>query len=271
VFSRGGVDVVGLRWGRLAAGLFLVLMACGGRKTHDIGQPLGTSAPRAPGVYHTVRPGETLARIGRTYGVAYTEIARVNQLRDASRIAVGEQLWIPGAVRVLEVPPDDGLSLAPRDRAPAAACPRDALRLEWPLTAGLVTSGFGVRHGNYHDGIDIAAPAGAAVRAAADGEVAFSGALPGYGNMLIVRHVRGYVTVYAHVERQYAAEGARVRRGQLIASVGQSGRATGPNLHFEVRKDNSAYDPLQFLPAAGSGGGLRALDNDMRGAGAGGG
>jgi murein DD-endopeptidase MepM/ murein hydrolase activator NlpD len=109
------------------------------------------------------------------------------------------------------------------------------------------------------------------VRAAADGEVAFSGALPGYGNMLIVRHVRGYVTVYAHVERQYAAEGARVRRGQLIASVGQSGRATGPNLHFEVRKDNSAYDPLQFLPAAGSGGGLRALDNDMRGAGAGGG
>jgi murein DD-endopeptidase MepM/ murein hydrolase activator NlpD len=165
---------------------------------------------------------------------------------------------------VLQVPPDDGLALAPLDRAPATAHPRDAPRLDWPLTAGLVTSLFGTRNGNHHDGIDIAAPAGAAVRAAADGEVAFNGALPGYGNMLIVRHARGYVTVYAHTERQYAAEGVRVRRGQLIAIVGQSGRATAPNLHFEVRKDNSVYDPLQFLPAVGSADGLRALGTGTR-------
>jgi lipoprotein NlpD len=67
--------------------------------------------------------------------------------------------------------------------------------------------------------------------------------------MIIVRHARGYVTVYAHNDRQHAATGARVRAGQLIATVGRSGRATAPNLHFEVRKDNVAYDPLQFLPA----------------------
>jgi len=236
-----------------------MLAACGGRKTSEPLRLPAEATPAARGVYHTVRPGETLARIGRTYGVAYAELARVNALRDPSRIAVEQRLFIPGATRVLAVPPDDGLALAPLDRAPAAARPRDAPRLRWPLTAGVVTSAFGMRHGNYHDGIDIAAPAGAPVRAAADGEVAFTGALPGYGNMLILRHDRGYVTVYAHTERHYAAEGARVRCGQLIASVGQTGRATAPNLHFEVRKDNLAYDPLQFLPAPGSTGALRAV------------
>ena len=65
-----------------------------------------------------------------------------------------------------------------------------------------------------------------------------------------MRHARGYVTVYAHNDQHHAAEGARVRRGQLIASVGRTGRTTGPNLHFEVRKDNVAYDPLLFLPLA---------------------
>ena len=262
--------VAGERWRRGAAGLLLMLAACGGHKTSQTLPQPPVANPPSSGVYHTVRPGETLARIGRAYGVPHTELASVNGLRDPSRILVGQQLFIPGATRVLEVPPDDGLALAPLDRAPAAARPRDAPRLRWPLVAGVVTSTFGIRHGNHHDGIDIAAPAGAAVRAAADGEVAFTGALPGYGNMLILRHVRGYVTVYAHTERHYAAEGTRVRCGQLIASVGRTGRATAPNLHFEVRKDNLAYDPLQFLPAPGGVDGLRTMGAGGAAVGAGG-
>jgi lipoprotein NlpD len=209
---------------------------------------LACAACGARGVYHQVRPGETLVRIGRTYGVPYQTIARANDLSDPSHIASGQRLWIPGAARELRVPPDDGLSLAPRDRAPARARPADAPRLAWPVAHGTVTSGFGARAGHYHDGIDIAAPIGAAVRAAAGGGVVYSGALPGYGNLIILQHARGYVTVYAHTEHDQAREGMRVRRGDLIASVGRSGRTTGPNLHFEVRKDNVAYDPLEFLP-----------------------
>jgi murein DD-endopeptidase MepM/ murein hydrolase activator NlpD len=111
-----------------------------------------------------------------------------------------------------------------------------------------VTSGFGPRRGRFHDGIDIAAPVGAPISAAADGEVAYSSTLPGSGNVIILRHGRGYATVYAHNQRHHVKDGQRVRRGQRIAEVGRTGRTTGPNLHFEVRKDNVAKNPLYFLP-----------------------
>ena len=127
--------------------------------------------------------------------------------------------------------------------------PKDAPPLQWPVPHGTVTSSFGPRRGSFHDGIDIAAPVGAAVRAAAKGDVAYSGSLPGYGNVIILRHGTGYATVYAHNDQNLVEEGQRVNQGQLIATVGRSGRTSGANLHFEVRKDNVAHDPLQFLPA----------------------
>lgn len=116
----------------------------------------------------------------------------------------------------------------------------------WPVE-GRITSGFGPRRESFHDGIDIAVPRGTAVCAAADGEVIFSNVLHGYGNIVIVRHRRGYVTVYAHNQKNLVREGEAVRRGQRLAEVGQSGRATGPHLHFEVRKDNLARNPLRYL------------------------
>jgi murein DD-endopeptidase MepM/ murein hydrolase activator NlpD len=114
-----------------------------------------------------------------------------------------------------------------------------------------VTSGFGMRHGTMHDGVDIAAPIGTPVRAADAGVVVFAGRLNGYGNTVIVRHSDNYVTVYGHNSRNLVAEGAGVARGQSIAEIGTSGRTSGPNLHFEVRYDNLAYDPLSYLPPPG--------------------
>ena len=217
------------RWWWLVAAAMLA--ACGARE-----------------IYHHVRAGETLARIARAYDVPYEDIADANDLDDPSRIIVGQRLLIPGADRELKLPPLAGVALAPVDRAHGKGRPRDAPSLGWPA-AGPVTSAFGRRAGNDHDGIDISAPVGAAVRAAAAGEVVYGGTLPGYGNVMIVRHASGYVTVYAHNDKHHVAEGVRVRRGQLIASVGRTGRTTGANLHFEVRKDNVAYDPLLFRPA----------------------
>jgi murein DD-endopeptidase MepM/ murein hydrolase activator NlpD len=88
------------------------------------------------------------------------------------------------------------------------------------------------------------------VHAAGAGEVLYSDRLSGYGNVIIVSHGDGYVTVYAHNSAHAVRAGDRVRRGQMIARVGQSGRASGPNLHFEVRKDNVARNPLYYLPPA---------------------
>jgi murein DD-endopeptidase MepM/ murein hydrolase activator NlpD len=106
-----------------------------------------------------------------------------------------------------------------------------------------------MRHGVMHDGIDIAAPAGTPVRAADDGVVLYSGRLRGYGNVVILQHSGGYVTVYGHNERNLVREGDRVARGQDIAELGATGRASGPNLHFEIRYENQAQNPLAYLPA----------------------
>jgi murein DD-endopeptidase MepM/ murein hydrolase activator NlpD len=145
------------------------------------------------------------------------------------------------------IAPAEGLALAPTRRAPVELRPSGAPRLAWPLS-GPVTSQYGRRGRRHHDGIDIGAPPGSSVRAAASGTVVYAGSLRGYGRMIIILHDGGFATVYAHNARQHVRAGARVRRGDLIATVGRSGRTTGPNLHFEVRRQNVAYDPLALLP-----------------------
>jgi murein DD-endopeptidase MepM/ murein hydrolase activator NlpD len=121
-------------------------------------------------------------------------------------------------------------------------------RFDWPVIEGTVSSGFGIRHGAMHEGVDIAAPVGTPVRAAANGRVIFAGRMRGYGRLVIIQHDHHYVTVYAHDSANLVREGDIVSRGQLIGRVGRSGHATGANLHFEVRHNNIASNPLLYLP-----------------------
>lgn len=100
----------------------------------------------------------------------------------------------------------------------------------------------------YHDGIDIAANRGASVFAARDGKVIFSDRLSGYGNVVIIEHASDYTTVYAHNQENLVRTGAMIRRGQKIATVGSSGEHDDPLLHFEIRKNNVARNPLFYLP-----------------------
>lgn len=133
-----------------------------------------------------------------------------------------------------------GLSRRPPDDGGAPA-------LIWPVK-GVVYSRFGARGASRHDGIDIAAPEGTPFVAAADGEVIFAGVQRGYGNLIIVRHDGGLVTIYAHNQKNIAKEGARVRKGQQLGTIGRTGRATGPHLHFEVRQGTKPLNPQEFLP-----------------------
>ncbi|WP_242356281.1 M23 family metallopeptidase, partial [Anaeromyxobacter sp. SG64] len=142
---------------------------------------------------------------------------------------------------------------APPPAASAAPAPAglrasdDGAPLAWPLK-GVLYGRYGVRAGQRHDGIDIAAPEGAPVAAAADGVVIFAGEQPGYGAIVILKHADDLVTLYAHNSRVLVKDGQRVSRGDPIARVGQTGRTTGPHLHFEVRKATRPRNPLLFLP-----------------------
>ena len=114
----------------------------------------------------------------------------------------------------------------------------------WPVS-GVVTSGFGYRWGRMHEGIDISAPCGTPIRAVASGTIIFSGWMGGYGNLVVVDHGNGLATAYAHQSAIYASGG--VGQGQTIGAVGTTGSSTGCHLHFEVRVNGGAVDPMGYL------------------------
>ncbi len=118
--------------------------------------------------------------------------------------------------------------------------------LIWPVL-GPVTSPFGVRWGRMHEGIDIAAPVGTAIRAAAGGTVIHAGWLGGYGNLVIIDHGNGIATAYGHQSSVAVGSGQAVAQGQTIGYVGSTGHSTGPHLHFEVRVNGAPVDPLGYL------------------------
>ena len=117
----------------------------------------------------------------------------------------------------------------------------------WPVD-GVVTSLFGTRGAERHDGIDIGAPHGSAVWASADGKVLYAGEQKGYGLIVLLAHEGGVVTVYAHNAANLVKTGDRVEQGDPIAQVGQSGGQRSPALHFEVRRDKRPENPLAVLP-----------------------
>ena len=123
---------------------------------------------------------------------------------------------------------------------------------------GTVTSGFGPRWGRNHDGLDIAAPAGTAIRAAACGSVTIAGTQSGYGNMVCITHNSSFSTCYAHMSRFAVSQGAQVRQGQVIGYVGCTGSCTGPHVHFETRVNGQAQDPRGYLDGAVPGGSASA-------------
>jgi len=133
-----------------------------------------------------------------------------------------------------------------RSSVPAVVAPSGSGVLGWPVS-GPVTSGFGVRWGRMHEGIDIAVGEGTPVRAAAAGTVIYAGWMSGYGNLVAVDHGNGLSTAYAHNSSLAVSVGQSVAAGEIVSYSGNTGNSTGPHVHFEVRVDGSAVDPLRYL------------------------
>lgn len=213
---------------------------------------LSPSAPNyPPGYRYTVKQGENLFRIGLAYGVPYADLARYNAIPDPHRIEVGQVVVIPNGTRELPVQIITPVR-AREDRPAGLEIPVGRTPFLWPVEGGRISSTFGPRGETHHDGVDIQVPEGTPVRAVRAGRILYSDELRGYGYIVIVEHDGGYATVYAHNRANRAVVGEAVSQGQVIAEVGQSGDATSPQLHFEVRKENVARNPLFYLPKGGA-------------------
>ena len=219
-----------------------------------------------PPGYYTVKPGDTLIRIGLDSGQNWRDIVRWNAIENPNVIEVGQVLRVypPGAVPVgtaldrpvvsvvpapTSLPPAAGAATGPvaggQKPAPAAApAPDEELVWAWPANGVLVGSFDEVKN----KGLDIGGATGEAVLAAADGRVVYVGAgLRGYGNLIILKHNNTYLTAYAHNQTLLVKEDQSVRKGQKIAEMGSSD-TDRVKLHFEVRRQGKPVDPAKYLP-----------------------
>lgn len=201
--------------------------------------------------YHVVQPGDTLWDLARRFGVSVEDLMAANELGHSDWIRPGQRLRLASTAlpRQRQVARQvAGRSGVPRSSLIPSPAGRRLLAggFAWP-SRGVLTSRFGRRYRSHHDGVDLAAPWGTPFYAAADGVVTFAGWKSGYGLVVHVDHGDGVVTVYGHASRVTVQAGQRVRKGQLIGRVGCTGACTGPHLHFEVRVDGRATDPLNYL------------------------
>jgi len=220
-------------------------------------QPVARAEKSTPadGRTHVVRRGDTLYGISRASGVSVADLARANNLAKPYELNVGDKLVVPGdgtpALAQKRAPTPVLASIRPaKPRAETISLqePAELVAFEWPVKGAIVGEFDPGLNGPRNDGVDIAAPVGTPVRAAADGEVVYRGSeLEGYGNLLLIKHDDGFVTAYAHNDAMLVRKGQKVRQGQVIAKVGQTGGAEQPKLHFEIRQDLKAVNPLDLL------------------------
>jgi murein DD-endopeptidase MepM/ murein hydrolase activator NlpD len=212
-------------------------------------------------VDYRVRHGDTLHAVAGMFGVSASQLVAVNNIRAPYRIRPGQALRIPETYRVFAAAEKQDFqrqdaktprvvsSVTPSSLAsPRLGVSKNSSGFIWPVR-GKIISGYGPKDdGLYNDGINIAAPRGTPVAAAADGIVAYVGNdLKSYGNLVLIRHGGGTMTAYAHLSSITARRGMRIGRGQVIGTVGATGAVPVSQLHFEIRHGSKTCDPKQYL------------------------
>lgn len=202
---------------------------------------------------HTVKEDETGFSIALDYGVPWSAIAAANGLKFGDPVKAGQKLAIPTISSKAVTAPVATPAPSPSPSASAAAlADTPAPKFAWPLTGNVRRSfaGAGAKDGP-HEGIDLLSPEGTAVRASAAGKVIFAGQGPEeYGLTVILFHGGRWTTTYSFLSKVTVKEGDEIKAGERVGLVGETGLATEPQLHFEVRKNRLALDPVKFLPKA---------------------
>jgi len=213
--------------------VYTIVSANSGINSSNIHKGDEIIVPVQKGLMYKINKGDTLGAISRKYKISTGSIVEFNKLFD-KKIVVGKTIFLPEAQPV------------------ALNNSENALFFEWPVK-GKLTSRFGYRRHPvlkkrlFHAGLDIGAVSGASVKCTMDGVVIFSGDAGTYGNMVIVKHKKNYMSIYAHLSAINVEKGALIKSGSTLGRVGETGLATGNHLHFEIKKSNKSINPLTLL------------------------
>ena len=218
----------------ITVAVFLTIILSGCASTRPFREPKESRAPT--GNYYEVKRGDTLWKISKLYDIEASDIVKANRLPNAATIDVGQKLFIPSH----EIK---------RDYSRTVDAPLTSGTFSWPV-AGKVITYFGDKKGLVvNKGIDIEAMEGSDVVAADGGTVSFVDEnMKGLGKTIIIDHENGFSTVYAHNSEILSRVGQKVKRNQVIARVGKTGRAAKPYLHFQIRKGHEPQNPFHYLP-----------------------
>lgn len=212
----------------------------------------------------TVAAGDTLYSLSRKYSVPVNDLAVMNDLSAPFTLSVGQRIKVPnldsapvvsrstastGATQstVASATAKEKISSDPKQKLPTISA-RSSSKFSWPVR-GKILSHYGAKSGGlFNDGINIGAARGTPVVAAENGVVAYAGnEVKGMGNLIIIQHSGGWMTVYAHLDSMNVRRGTKVSVGQKIGSIGETGKVDQPQLHFEIRKGTKAYNPSSYL------------------------
>ena len=254
----------------LSVGQKLVVATVADRQTNKIIVEQQKTTTRVGLQEITVAPGDTLYSLSRRYSVPVNDLAVMNNLTAPFTLSVGQRLKVPdlesapirtatgtpvatssGATQSGDVKtaaqPKEKISSDPTQKLPKLTA-RSSSKFSWPVQ-GKVLSHYGAKSdGLFNDGINIAAARGTAVKAAENGVIAYAGnEVKGMGNLIIIQHSGGWMTVCAHMDSMSVRRGAKVSVGQKIGTVGETGKVDQPQLHFEIRKGTKAYNPSSYL------------------------
>jgi murein DD-endopeptidase MepM/ murein hydrolase activator NlpD len=206
------------------------------------------------GIYHSVGENESVRSISKLYSVDESAIRTENNIpADVEKLEKGSSVFIPGVSEAKKAVKKEKVAQK-KERSGEEVIPSENKEQKtevpfepiWPVKGKIITK-FGGALENRSEGIDIEVPEGTNVKAIENGKVIFSASHSGFGNMIIIQHSQQFISIYAHLQANFAKEGQTVEKGDNIGQSGKTGATVTPKLHFEIREFSKPVDPEKFL------------------------
>lgn len=215
--------------------VYTILAINGLKETSIIQEGQYLDIPYSRQKLHRVRSGDSLWKIADMYQVSVGQLVKTNKtIKNPDQLRIGQTINIPA---------QSNMRNAVAKEYPSRGTVRKYL---WPVL-GTISSKYGWRKSGFHHGLDIACPINTPIKAVQAGKVVKVAVQPIFGRLVLLEHSDGTRTLYAHARKILVHKGQRVKKGQVIARVGMSGRTTGPHLHFQVFRSGKTVNPLRVL------------------------